>query len=353
MMEGYDVFKLLAKRLDSFPQGYPETETGKELEILAYLFTPDEAKLAANLTLEYQSLDHISQLAGYSKPEAIKLVKSMASKGLVHLTRGDKGVEVMLFPFVVGFYENQVSRMDETFAQLFEDYFHQAFHSLLSIAPQFHRVIPIRESIDTTIEILPEEDIISLLNQKKAWAVLDCICRKQQALLDHPCQHPVRVCLAMSDIPGAFDQSDTLEALDLQSAVAVLDKAARAGLVHTVSNQKRDISYVCSCCTCSCGLLRGIAEAGIANVVARSSFVVEVNEDLCIGCGACAEVCQFHAITMTDMAEISQSNCFGCGVCVRTCPEEAIFLVSRNPEDVLKIPETEFDWLRQRGAARS
>jgi ferredoxin len=259
----------------------------------------------------------------------------------------------MLYPFVVGFYENQVNRMDETFAQLFEDYFHQAFHALLSITPQFHRVIPINESIDPRIDILPEEDIISVLTQKKAWAVLDCICRKQQALLENPCQHPIRVCLAMSDVPGAFDQSENLEALDLESAVAVLDQAAKAGLVHTVSNQKRDISYVCSCCTCSCGLLRGIAEAGIANVVARSSYVVEVDQDLCIGCGECAEVCQFQAIIIAAVAEISPSSCFGCGVCVRTCPENALSLQLRNPEDVLEIPETELDWLRQRGAARS
>ena len=48
-MEDCAVYKNLARRLDSFPQGYPETETGIEFEILSYLFTPDEAKLAANL----------------------------------------------------------------------------------------------------------------------------------------------------------------------------------------------------------------------------------------------------------------------------------------------------------------
>lgn len=345
-------YHALAKRLDSFPQGYPATDTGKELAILEYLFTPEEANLASQLTFEYQLLSKIAEIVGCSIPIAVDLIKSMASKGLVHIKRGDNGIEVMLFPFVVGFYENQVFRMDETFAKLFEDYFHESFTDLLSITPQFHRVVPIHESIQTNIEILPEEDVVYLLKQKKAWGVLDCICRKQQALLGKPCEHPIHVCLGMSDSPGAFDHSEMIQALDLESAVKVLEAAGASGLVHTVSNNKREISYVCSCCTCSCGLLRGIAEAGIANVVARSSYVAKIDEEICFGCGICEDVCQFHAITLSDVAEINQVSCFGCGVCVRNCPEHAISLIKRKPEDILEIPETEYDWLRQRSQAR-
>ncbi len=344
----HDAYKALAIKLDSFPQGYPETETGKELEILAYLFTPEEANLASHASLECQTLRALSQMSGCSLGDAANLVKSMASKGLVHLKRSEKGIEVMLYPFVVGFYENQVNRMDATFAQFFEDYFHGAFSNLLSITPQFHRVVPVRETIQSNIEIIPEEDVIHLLEQKNAWAVLDCICRKQQSLLGHPCEHPVHVCLGMSDVPGAFDGSDTLEALDLEGAIEVLEKAAEAGLVHTVSNHKQDISYVCSCCTCSCGLLRGIAEAGIANVVARSSYAAEVIQEACIGCGVCEDQCQFTAITVENTAGINTIKCVGCGICVRSCPEEAISLLRRPQEDILAIPDTQQDWLADR-----
>lgn len=347
-METHDAYKALALTLDSFPQGYPETETGKELEILAYLFTPEEANLASYASLEYQTLKDLSHMAGCSLGDAGRLAKSMASKGLIHLKRGDNGIEVMLYPFVVGFYENQVDRMDETFAQLFEDYFHEAFYNLLSIEPQFHRVVPVRETIQSKVEIVPEEDVMQLLARKKAWAVLDCICRKQQSLLGHPCEHPIHVCLGMSDVPGAFDGSETLEALDLAGAINVLEKASEAGLVHTVSNQKKDISYVCSCCTCGCGLLRGIAEAGIANVVARSSYVAEVDDDACIACAVCEDACQFTAITVDATAVINPVKCVGCGICARSCPEEAISLIKRPPEDVLEIPDTQQDWMDDR-----
>jgi Na+-translocating ferredoxin:NAD+ oxidoreductase subunit B len=351
-MENQDIYRALADHLDSFPQGFPPTESGKELELLAYLFTPDEAQFALNLTLFFQPLAEIAESAGLNFADCQGWVKSMVAKGLLNMQRGAMGIEINLPPFVVGFYENQVFRIDETFAQLFEDYYHEVMGEFLSVQPQFHRVIPVHESINTDIEILPEEDVTAILSSKQAWAVMDCICRKQQALLGQVCDHPLKVCLAMSNTPGAFDRAPQMDALDLTSALVVLDMAAQSGLVHTVSNRKSDISYVCNCCTCGCGLLRGISEAHMANVVARSSYFAVVDEDLCIGCGECEVVCQFDAITNEAIAEIDRVACVGCGVCTRVCPEGAIRLVRRAPEEIKPIPDSTDEWLTQRRQAR-
>ncbi len=51
-----------------------------------------------------------------------------------------------------------------------------------------------------------------------------------------------------------------------------------------------------------------------------------INAELCTGCGTCEELCQFDAITMTDIAEVNMMNCEGCSVCAHFCPEEAIQL---------------------------
>ena len=299
-MENQDIYRALADHLDSFPQGFPATKSGKELELLAYLFTPDEAQFALSLNQFFQPLTEIANTAGLNLADCQGLVKSMVAKGLLNMQRGASGIEINLPPFIVGFYENQVFRIDKTFAQIFEDYYREVQGEMLSVQPQFHRVIPVNESINTDIEILPEEDVTAILSSKQAWAVMDCICRKQQALLGQACDHPLKVCLAMSNTPGAFDRVPQMDVLDLSSALQVLDMAAQSGLVHTISNRKSDISYVCNCCTCSCGLLRGIAEAHMANVVARSSYFALVDEDLCIGCGECEMGCQFDAITMDE-----------------------------------------------------
>ncbi len=351
-MDDMGLYQALALHLDEFPQGFPATKSGKELELLAYLFTPDEAQFATRLSLDYKVLDEVSETIGISSSEGRQLVKAMAKKGLINFRRGEEGFEVSLLPFVVGFFERQAGRMDANFARLFEDYYQEAAKDLFSIEPHFHRVIPVNETIDFGIEILPQDDIGVILSRKKAWAVVDCVCRTQKSLLGEGCDHPLRACLVMSDTPGVFDNIPQMEALDLPSALAVLKQAARAGLVHTIANQKKDISYICNCCTCSCGILRGIAEAGIANVVAKSAYYAVVDEPICVACGNCQLFCQFGAITIEDVALIDPVACVGCGICVANCPEDAIKLFHRDLNEIQPVPDTEGDWLSRRAEWR-
>jgi heterodisulfide reductase subunit A-like polyferredoxin len=98
--------------------------------------------------------------------------------------------------------------------------------------------------------------------------------------------------------------------------------------------------------------LRGIAELGIANAVARSPFVNQVDEDLCIACSACLEYCQFGALTQETVAMVNELRCVGCGVCVQFCPEGALSLGRRPEGELVPVPVTEVDWMQQRAAAR-
>jgi heterodisulfide reductase subunit A-like polyferredoxin len=95
-----------------------------------------------------------------------------------------------------------------------------------------------------------------------------------------------------------------------------------------------------------------MADLGIANVIARSAFVNEVDEALCLGCGDCLAYCQFDALTLADVVEVHSSRCVGCGVCVPACPEEALGLARRPAEQILPTPVTEPDWLAERATIR-
>jgi Pyruvate/2-oxoacid:ferredoxin oxidoreductase delta subunit len=347
-----DPYQLLAQRLDSLPNGYPPSPDGLELQLLAKLFTPQEAELASQLRLTKENFRQIAERTGGDPKEVRDNLKSMAKRGLINAGRIEGGLGYGLMPFVVGIYEMQVDKLDADLAQLFEQYYQQSFRHILKIEPSVHRVIPVGESIQVDMEIRPYESAADVVNNAKAWGVMDCICRKQKALVGDPCDHPLEVCMLFNQKPGAFDQISHIRALTREEALDTLQVATEAGLVHSVSNDQRGSSYICNCCTCSCGILRGISELGIANAVARSAFVNTVEEDLCIACEDCLEYCQFDALSMDLFAQVDQLRCVGCGVCVQACPENALILVRRAEQEVVPVPISKSEWMQKRAAAR-
>ena len=349
-----DPYKKLAERLDALPNGFPPTADGVELRLLAKLFTPEEADLTALLRLTKETPEEIAARTGRELSETRPLLKSMARRGLITAGRTQGGLGYGLMPFVVGIYEMQIGNMDEELARLFEAYYQQAFADVLRVKPQVHRVIPVHETIKVDMEVHPYESATEIINSAQAWGVLDCICRVQKALIGEGCDHPVDVCMAMSETPNAFDGSANIRAVDRKEALDTLMRAAEAGLVHSVSNNQHGLHYICNCCTCSCGILRGMAELGIANVVARSSFVNQVDEMLCNGCEICLDYCQFEALTMGEdtMVQVNSVRCVGCGVCVPACPNQALVLISRPEQEVCPPPDTLKEWGTQRASER-
>ena len=347
-----NAYRLLAKQLDALPNGFPEVEDGAELRLLAKLFAPTEAELVSQLRLTLETAASIAERTGKNPLEVSRSLKGLARRGLITCKKTDQGLGFGLMPFVVGFYENQMESMDVELAQLFEDYYRKAAVKLLSIHPQVHRIVPVNETIRNDMEIRPYESAASILDRAKSWGVADCICRKQKAMIGEACPHPVDVCMVLSPTPAVFENSTTVRSLTREEAQETLLRAAKAGLVHSVNNSQEDVWYICNCCTCSCGILRGMKEMGLANVVARSAFVNFVNEELCTGCESCVSACQFNALSYNVIAKVDAARCVGCGVCVVTCPEEALRLIRRSAVEIKVPPVDEEAWRIERAKER-
>ena len=348
-----ELYRPLAERLDALPNGFPPAADGAELRLLARLFTPEEAQLAAQLRLTLETPAQIAARLG-ADPRALRQqLKEMARGGLIAAGRAEGGLGYGLLPFVVGIYEAQVGRIDAELAALFEAYYRQAYGKMMAVQPPVHRVIPIGESVTTRLEIRPYESASEIINAVKAWGVVDCICRKQKALIGEGCQHPLDVCMILSETSGAFDNRSEVRALTREGALETLQRAAQAGLVHSVSNNQRGLWYICNCCTCSCGILRGVVELGVTSVVAASAYHSQVEEALCSACANCVDACQFGALRIEMTAQVNLARCVGCGLCVPACPEAAISL-ARRPEASLAgaPPANEDEWRTARAAAR-
>lgn len=53
---------------------------------------------------------------------------------------------------------------------------------------------------------------------------------------------------------------------------------------------------------------------------------MKVDQNTCVGCGACVGTCPVGAIAFNaaGKAEINQETCIQCGACAGTCPVNAI-----------------------------
>lgn len=154
---------------------------------------------------------------------------------------------------------------------------------------------------------------------------MECICKKEQGLLDNPCDR------------------------------TILKKAENEALVHLTSNFQNDHFFICNCCGCCCGVLHAINKLGIpAQTVVNSHYFAKIAADECTACGTCAEErCQIKAIEEhEDVYQIIQENCIGCGLCLTTCPAEAISLVRKAEEEITMPPLNEKNWFKIRGQRR-
>jgi electron transport complex protein RnfB len=239
-----DVYRKLAQTLDAIPNGFPPTESGAELQLLAKIFEPEEAALAAVMSLRAEPADVIGARTGMDPKVAYRTLKTMVRKGQILFERTEGQLAFKLMPFAFGIYEYQLPRMDREMADLFEQYFQETEGAFFRYAPSLNRVIPVEEAVPAGIEVYPYERATELLEGAKAWAVTDCICRVQQRLVGKGCDRPFHNCLIFAPVAGAFDGDRTLQAISREEALRILGEAEDAGLVHSPGNYQNGHHYI-------------------------------------------------------------------------------------------------------------
>ena len=348
------VYRRLAQVLDTLPNGFQATEDGLEIRLLKRIFDPDEAELFCDLKLSFETAEQIAERTGRPLEGLEEKLTCMSNeKGQIQsLKLGAMRVFKML-PWAIGIYEAQLARMDRELAQLCNDYMKHFIPAFVPAGPQLMRTIPIGEQVAAAQEALPYDKVSGIIEAGQSFLVNDCICKKEEHLLDNGCDHPLEVCLAVAPIPGIFDDAPSGRAISKQEAYAVLEEAEDAGLVHLTSNVTSGHYFICNCCGCCCAVLKGITKHGLTNVV-NSDFYSEIEVEPCTGCGICAEnVCQVDAISEEGEAyRVDGALCLGCGNCVDLCPTEAIQLRRKRPEDRQAPPADHDAWMDARARIR-
>ncbi len=350
-----DVYERLADFLDKLPSGYPRTESGVEIRILKRLFTPEEAELTLHLTLISEESRVVARRARLPVAAVAQRLAEMAKKGLIfpQYVPG-KPIRYMAQQFAIGFYEGQVNRLTPELVHDIEEYWPAlAEAGFWRKTPQL-RTIPVGQSIEAPLEVLPYERAEELVRGQSRFAVANCICREEQDLLGHHCTKPRETCLVFGMAADAYVGTGRGRAINMEEALGILALAEETGLVLQ-PGYARDAMNICACCGCCCGALRMIKMAPEPASVAVSAFRASLDAELCNGCATCEERCQMAAIAVNGggKAALDKSRCIGCGLCVSTCPSGALSLVRKPEAEQRKLPadsvQAYIEWGRTRG----
>lgn len=334
----------LQKHLDRMPVGFPATKSGVEIRILKHLFTPEEAKLATQLSMVAEPLERIYQRvkeSGASIEELQHILDQMERKGTIMTSKVGDEKRYSNAQFAVGMYEFQVDRLTKDFVKDFRQYSDEAFDKEIDRTriPQL-RTIPVEKSISLSekYQVSSYDSVRKIVeNVSGQIAVANCVCRQTRDLEGESCTttNLRETCLIF--YPGLVEHYISVgigHPITKKEALDILEKAQEAGLVLQPVNAQQPGGFCCCCGDC-CGVLLSVKKFPRPADFYATNYYAEVDPELCTGCQECVERCQLEALTIVDgVAAVNRDRCIGCGNCVAVCEFNASKLRKKEEESV-------------------
>jgi ferredoxin len=213
--------------------------------------------------------------------------------------------------------------------------FADGYHGKVMPLAEAKRLVLVNEEIrvDDLEQVIPYARARSIILQNPDHIVaLQCPCRRARAA---PCQ-PLDVCLIIGEPFASFvaeHHRDRARRISQTEAAAILEAEHERGHVHHAFFKDAMLQRfyaICNCCSCCCGAMQAMRNG--TPMLTSSGYLSRIDEDLCIGCGDCIDLCQFDALSLHDgVVVVAEARCMGCGVCASHCNEGAPQLV-RAPE---------------------
>lgn len=162
------------------------------------------------------------------------------------------------------------------------------------------RVLPIERAIDGNTKKVSYEDISKHLNEASVFTVSDCSCRTSREAMGEGCGHlKEEMCIQLDHAAEYYIKTGRGREITREEAFEIIKKAEDNGLMHSIPNLDAPgtTHAICNCCGCGCYAMRLANEYGNNDIV-RSNYKSVVDEDKCVACGECVDVCPTNALRL-------------------------------------------------------
>jgi len=333
------------------------------IELLQNLLTYEQAKFLKVFRKPSMTLEQINQRTDMEEEELLNMLNTLMYNGIIiGANSRSSGVMVYrlmgLYPgiFEYTFLRGTTTERDKKLAVLFEGLFQEVsdgtqknydyISDIFKGLPPTDRTLPVEKEVEVGTEsVIPYEDVKNYIKNYEDIAVAHCYCRHSKDLIDDPCKlnAPKNNCFLLDKSAKFAIEQNFGRKVSKDEAIRILKEAEDFGLVHKVfhvhSDLDRGIEAICNCCKCCCGILNFYFR-GILPLHTISSYLAKVDEELCVGCGTCVNICPMDTIDIDNtIAVVHEEKCIGCGLCAHHCPEDSIHLKRTGPRDVFLLPK--------------
>ena len=325
-----EIYEKLRAYLDSLPGGFPSTESGKDIEVLKWMFTPEEAEVEVHLRMAPEPVSDIAKRCGKSEAETKRILDDMVRDGLIFPVKSGKDTLYMAMMYMSGISENQMShRMDAERAKLDTEYMEESGY-LAGYAEQRQlRVVPVSEAVEATATVAPYDVLRDMIRKQDTISVSPCPCRVVNEKVGEKCEHPIDSELVFGITAQYRIENGFGREISVDEALKIIDEAEETAMVLAPVNTQEAIG-MCLCGSCCCHWLRGLKMFDRPAEHVQSSYQARIDPESCNSCETCLERCQMEAIVeRDDSMEVDLDRCIGCGLCLSACPESAISMVAR------------------------